>query len=301
MPPRVVLTILLGAAAATTAAATPQQSVFKAGVDVVTVTVTVTDENGRFVSGLQKDDFLIYDEGEPQEIVTFSSERVPVSLGVVLDISGSMTDDKMAAARAAIDRFTYDLLGPDDELFLAEFGSATQVLQTWTVDRGTFSRALDRTRRGHQRFGTALFDAIRETIDVAASGAHSKKALLIMSDGQDTRSRTPIRKVQEIIRASEVLVYALGVDDGPIGRRYSGGVNTGTLRALTDETGGRTETVRGFVNLDDATRRLADELNRQYVIGYATPGLREGKWRRIKVDVPQRRVIVRARSGYIAN
>src|SRR5690606_10189523 len=86
MPPRVVLTILLGAAAATTAAATPQQSVFKAGVDVVTVTVTVTDENGRFVSGLQKDDFLIYDEGEPQEIVTFSSERVPVSLGVVLDI-----------------------------------------------------------------------------------------------------------------------------------------------------------------------------------------------------------------------
>jgi Ca-activated chloride channel family protein len=293
--------LLIPAALAVQAAGPGQpQTVFKTGVDLVNVTVTVTDEDGRFVKGLRKEDFVVSDDGVPQEIVNFSSERVPVSLGVLLDVSGSMTDDKMASARAAIARFAYDLLAEEDELFLAEFASGMEVLQTWTLDRGTFSRALDRTRRGRQWFGTAIYDAVREAMLVAATGVHTKKALLVISDGQDTRSRTPAKKLQALIRASEVLVYALGVDDGPLGRHSSRGVQADVLRAITDVTGGRTEVVRGFTNLDEATARLAAELNQQYVLAYAVPAVRDGRWHAIKVDVKARRLTVRARAGYVS-
>jgi Ca-activated chloride channel family protein len=189
-PPLGLAAILLVATLAAPSAA-PRQTVFKGGVNLVNVTATVTDQDGRFVQGLRKEDFVIYDDETPQEIVQFTSERVPVSLGVLLDVSGSMTEEKMASARAAITRFAYDHLAPDDELFLAEFASRTEVLQTWTRDRGTFSRALDRTRQGRQRFGTAVYDAVREALFMASTGTHTKKALLVISDGQDTRSRTP--------------------------------------------------------------------------------------------------------------
>ena len=299
---RVMCAVTAIAAAALVAVdARSPQTVFKGGVDLVNVTVTVSDEDGRFVPGLRREDFIVYDEGSPQEIVSFSSERVPVSLGILLDVSGSMSDSKMASARAAITRFAFDLLGAEDDLFLAEFGSTARMLQTWTLDRDTFSRALDRARSGRtQRFGTAIYDAVRAAVPVAASGIHTKKALLVISDGQDTRSRTPLKKLQAMIRTMEVLVYALGVDDGPIGRS-SRGVDAGALRNLTDETGGRTEVVRGFSNLNAATRRLADELNGQYVLAYATPGPRDGRWHSIRVEVRGKRLIVRSRAGYTAS
>ena len=219
--------------------------------------------------------------------MNFSSERVPVSLGIVLDVSGSMTPDKMAAARIAINRFAFDLLDKDDELFLAEFGRVTRMVQTWTSDRGTFSRALDRTK---SQYGTALFDAVRATLPIAATGSHVKKALLVLSDGDDRNSRNSVKSVQEAIRASEVLVYALGVEGDE-------GVDAGALRKLTDDTGGRTEIVHGFRNLDAATTRLAAELNQQYVIGYAAPMARNGQWRTIKVEVRKRGLTIRARRG----
>jgi Ca-activated chloride channel family protein len=276
-----------------------QQAVFKGGVDIVNVTATVTDNDGRFISNLRKEDFVVSDDGVPQEIVSFSSERVPVSLGVLLDVSGSMTEDKMAAARAAINRFVFELLGDDDELFLAEFAVRALMLQTWTQDRGTFSRAMDRANQGRPAFGTAVFDAVAATLPAAATGVHTKKALLLISDGNDNRSNTAVKRVQDLIRGSEVLVYALGVDDST--GRGSGGVDTGTLRKLTDDTGGRTEVVRGFNNLDGATQRLAAELNQQYLIGYAAPPQRDGRWHEIKVEVRKRGAKVRARSGYVAS
>jgi Ca-activated chloride channel family protein len=275
------------------------QTVFKGGVDIVNVTATVTDDDGRFVTGLTKDDFIVYDNGVAQEIVNFSSERVPVSLGILLDVSGSMTDEKMAAARAAMNRFAFDLLGEEDELFLAEFAGGARMLQTWTEDRAMFSRAIDRAQRGRQRFGTAVYDAVAATVMEAAGGLHTKKAVLIISDGQDNSSVTPVERIHELIQISEVLVYALGVEERGGGR--FGGVDARRLRRLTDESGGRTEIVRGFQNLDTATARLADELNQQYVIGYAAPPQRDGRWHAITLEVKERDVTVRARTGYIAS
>jgi len=288
--PRLWFPVLLAIAVAISVRSTASQTVFRGGVDLVNVTVTVADRNGRFVSGLKQEDFTVLDDGESQEIVNFSAERVPVSLGLVLDVSASMTPEKLTAARIAIKRFAFDLLSPTDELFLAQFAHRTTMLQTWTKDRDTLSRALDRAETQSR---TYLFDAVRTTLPVASTGENTKKALLVISDGKDGGSRTPIERLQQIIRTSEVLVYALGVEG-------EGGLDAKSLRKITDDTGGRSEIVKGFKNLDKATAQLASELNQQYSLAYAMPHQSDGKWHSIKVKVRRRGASVRSRTGYTA-
>jgi len=313
---------------------------FKSGVDLINVTATVTDEDGRFVPSLTKDDFAIFENGRRQEISHFSNERTPVSLGILLDASGSMTADKMAAARSAIDRFIYDLLGRDDELFFMEFASTARLTQAWTTDRTAISRAVSRV---DPVGGTAIYDAVAKALPLAAAGRHKKKAVLVISDGNDTSSTISVPLLRQQIRDSEVLVYALGVDGAvrtesgrtqpPIGFPVPnpfppsrprgpiqlppiirGGGNGGTwtrttgervnpdaLREVTDDTGGRTEIVRGFGDLQAATARLADELSKQYSLAYSSTEGRDGRWHAIRVEVRERRLIVRARRGYMAS
>jgi VWFA-related protein len=250
-----------------------------------------------------------------------------------------MTPDKMAAARSAIDRFIYDLLGRDDELFFVEFASTARVTQPWTTDRAAISRAVSRV---DPVGGTAIYDAIAKALPMAAAGRHKKKALLVISDGNDTSSGISVQLLRQRIRDSEVLVYALGVDGavqresgrtppvigipipnpfprprGPIqlppiiggGGGRGGGtwtrntgerVNPEALREVTDDTGGRTEIVRGFGDLQAATARLADELSKQYSLAYSSTEERDGRWHAIKVEVRERRHTVRARRGYTA-
>lgn len=267
----------------------PAQTVFRGGVDLVYVTATVADRDGRFVAGLAASDFAVFDEGRPQEIISFSAFRVPVSLGIALDVSVSMTPPHMETARAAIRRLVDDLLGQDDQLFFAVFERETLLLQPWTSDRGLFGRALDRAEVGG---ATALYDAVRWLLPVVDSGQNDKKVLLVVSDGDDRASRTTGKDLQQIVRGGDVLVYALGVDGGR-------GVNARSLRRFTDDTGGRTEVVNGFTGLDAATARLADELKRQYQLAYVMPAERDGRWHPIKVDVRKKSVVVRARSGYV--
>jgi Ca-activated chloride channel family protein len=331
----VAVALLLGVASLTA----QEGFKFKSGVELVNVTTTVTDEDGRFVSGLRKDDFTVFDNGKPQEITQFSSERVPVSLGILLDSSGSMTPDKMSSARGAISRLTSELLGGSDEMFFMDFSQRAHLLQDWTTDRRAIARALDRVEPNG---GTAMYDAIATALPVATSGRNQKKAILVISDGNDTNSNITVRELREAIRESEVLVYALGVDgssepprapiirqpsrpplpipfpfpgSGRGGRRFPqiigpgrnwpsrGGerVNADALRQITDDTGGRTEIVRGFGDLDDAVARIADELSKQYYLGYASTADKDGRWHAIRVDVQNRRFTVRARKGYVAS
>ena len=310
---------------------------FRSGVELINVTATVTDRRGRFVSGLEKDDFLVYEDDLLQEIGYFSNERVPVSLGIVLDTSGSMEGEKMDAARDALDRFLFDLLGPDDEIFIYSFSYQPVLVHGWTSDRDSLSRALRRIR---PRGGTALYDAVADAIPVAEEGRHRKKAVVVISDGNDTNSETDERDVRRLIRESEVLVYAIGIDGdggprvrvgGPTSRpplpfpfpvpgggrgrlpfptpRSGGGgragsiddrVNVSALRDLTDDSGGRTEIVRDPTDLDPATAGIADELSRQYYLAYPSPGHRDGQWHAIDVEVTDSRHRVRARRGYVA-
>jgi Ca-activated chloride channel family protein len=327
--------VLAVGAAASLAAQDREGFTFRSGVELINVTATVTDDSGRFVSGLRREDFTVYEDGEVQNVTHFSNDRVPVSLGIILDSSGSMTSDKMSAARSAIDRFIHDLLGPDDELFFMEFANRAHLVQDWTSDRRALSRAVARVSPGG---GTAMYDAVADAVPLADSGHHTKKALLVISDGNDTDSQISVGELRQQIRESEVLVYALGVDgtatiprDGPTirlpiplpfpvpgrgGQRplppiIGGGntrvrvagerVNADALRQMTDDTGGRTEIVRGFGDLDGATARIADELSRQYYLGYVSSGKKDGRWHTIRVEVKDRRLAVRARRGYVAS
>ena len=344
-----ILASLTAAAVAVVGAQTSPQGDdgfrFKSGVELVNVTATVSDDNGHFVSGLTKDDFTIFEDGQQQEITNFSNEHVPVSLGILLDTSGSMTPEKMSSARSAIDRFIYELLDKNDELFFMQFASVPDLLQGWTYDRRAISRAVGQVSAAG---GTAMYDAIARALPIAADGRNQKKAILVISDGNDTNSRTSVSELRNMIRESEVMVYALGVDGNdvstytqqprqpsgprfpipiPRGRgRFPGGrfpfapqigfpplggvwgrtggndhVNESALRAITDDTGGRTEIVRGFGDLDAATAHIADELSKQYYLGYNNAGKKDGKWHAIRVDVKDRHLHVRARKGYVAS
>ena len=315
---------------------------FRTGVDLINVSATVTDRRGRFVSGLDKDDFLVYEDGELQTLTHFSRERVPVSLGIVLDTSGSMEGERMAAARAALDRFLFDLLGADDEFFLHRFDYQPRLVHDWTNDPERVSRALGGIR---PLGGTALYDAVADAVVMAEQGRHRKKAVVVISDGNDTNSEIRVRDLQRLIRETEVMVYAVGID-GPGPSRYGGGrspvprsrppvripfpipggggggrlpfppnprapgggvvfgaadrVNASALRDLTDDSGGRTEVIRGAGDLDAATAGIADELSRQYFLAYPAPGHADGRWHEIEVEIRDTRYRVRARRGYIA-
>ncbi len=141
---RLVLVTTLAGLAAARVIAQDASVPFKGGVELINVTATVTDAEGRFVPELTKDDFSVLEDGQPQEIAYFANERVPVSLGILLDVSGSMTPDKMASARSAIEHLVFDLLGSDDELFFMQFAARANVLQDWPRDRNAISRAVRR-------------------------------------------------------------------------------------------------------------------------------------------------------------
>lgn len=221
---RLIPLLIAGAATAAPAGSAAQQADrpafrFRTGVDLINVSVTVTDRRGRFVSGLDMDDFLVYEDGELQTLTHFSRERTPVSLGIVLDTSGSMEGERMAAARSALDRFLFDLLGPDDEFFLYRFDYLPRLVHDWTSDPDRVSRALGGIR---PRGGTALFDAVADAVTLAERGRHRKKAVVVISDGNDTNSEIRVRDLQRLIRETEVLVYAIGID-GPGPSRFGGG------------------------------------------------------------------------------
>jgi Ca-activated chloride channel homolog len=182
---------------------------FRTGVELINVAVTVTDTSGRFVPGLRREDFIVYEDEVRQDVTHFSAERVPVSLGLVVDTSGSMQGEKWEHAVSAIDRFLLDLLGRDDEVFMYRFSFDATLVQGWTSDRERLSQAMGRI---FPRGGTAMYDAVAAAVPLAASGHNRKKAIVIISDGNDTNSVTSVQELKQMIRESEVLVYAVGID-----------------------------------------------------------------------------------------
>lgn len=182
---------------------------FRSDVNLINVTVTVTNQDGHFVTGLKRDDFEIYEDGVLQTTSHFDAERVPVSLGISVDTSGSMVGERWVAAQAALNRFLVDLLGPQDEVFLQRFDTRPELLQPWTSDRRAAGRMLTGvTPKG----GTAMFDAVSDAIPLAQRGSKRKKALVVISDGQDTSSQMRPDELTRMIQQSEVLVYAIGID-----------------------------------------------------------------------------------------
>ena len=187
---------------------------FRTAVDLVSLNATVTDASGHAVTGLRAQDFVVYEDGERQEVSQFEAERVPVSLGLAVDTSGSMAGEKMSAAQAAVSRFVFDLLGPRDQVFLYRFDSRPMLVQGWTEDRRAVVRSLGSVRPAG---GTALYDAVADAVPLAATGTRRKKALVVISDGNDTNSEITVGELRQLIRESEVMVYAIGIDGSGAG------------------------------------------------------------------------------------
>ncbi|HYM23401.1 MAG TPA: VWA domain-containing protein [Vicinamibacterales bacterium] len=269
---------------------------FTSGVEITSVTATVTDKDGRLVTGLGREAFEVYEDGERQTVTQFTNERVPIGLGVLLDISDSMFGKRIQDARAAVERFLFTLLDEGDEFFLSAFNHRPRPLTGWTRERTEIGAALAGLRPSG---GTAIYDALIDSLPLIDRRDRQRAAVLIISDGADTASTATLRDVQSALWRSDAFVYAIAIDSPepqPINTR----VNPQSLREITNDSGGRTEIVRSSADLDTATARIAEELNSQYVLGYSSTHGADGKFHSIRVRIANSDDKVRARNGYIA-
>jgi Ca-activated chloride channel homolog len=268
-------------------------------VELVLVPVTITDPMDRVVVGLGPNNFQVFEGKQPQEIKHFSSEDAPVSLGIILDVSGSMAS-KIERAREAV----VDLLkasNPQDEFFLITFSDAPQLVQDFTQKiEEAQAKLLFATPKGQ----TALLDAIYLGIDKMKEAKYSRKALLVISDGGDNHSLYTENEVKSVVKEADVLLYSVGIFDHEF-RTLEERLGPLLLSEISDVTGGRCYTVDSPNDLPLITERIGAELRNQYVLGYRPTANDDGKWRKIKVNLtylpkglPPLRV--RAKSGYYA-
>jgi Ca-activated chloride channel family protein len=275
----------------------PPHNFFRSRVDLISVTATVVDRDGRLVTGLSKDAFELYEDGERQKITQFTSERVPISLAVLLDVSDSMFGQRLVDARAAVERFLFDLLDPADEFSLIAFNHEPRVLTPWTRSQDVIKQSLAELRP----FGaTGLYDAVIAALPLMENRSRQRGALLIISDGADTASDTTMHELRSALLRSDAFSYAIGIDP-PARRAINIGVNLSALTEITNGSGGRTEVVHDTADLNDATARIADELNKQYLLGYTSSRAQDGRYHSIRVHAVDLSYRVRSRNGYVAS
>jgi Ca-activated chloride channel family protein len=268
---------------------------FRARIETVLVTVTVHDADNRIITGLSRDDFEIFEDATPQPITQFTRERVPVSLGILLDASDSMRGRPIVDARAALDRFVADLLHESDEAFVAAFNHVPTLVHAWTRPAATLKGRLDSL----QPWGsTAIYDALVASAFLFNSREHPRAALVVISDGSDTASDLTLLQTRNILRRADPFVYALAIDSPKA--LASARVNPEALREITSPSGGYTELVKGPEELVAATERIANELNHQYMLGYVSTRPADGSWRTIRVRMKNTAHFTRARRGYYA-
>ncbi len=270
--------------------------------DLVTLTLTVTDYYGRYVSGLTKEHFTIFDQKQKQQITFFSDTDAPVSIGILFDVSGSMSGDKILKAKNALSRFI-NTSHPRDEYNLIAFNRRAQLLLDRSRDGDAVLNKLTLVKPKHN---TALYDAVYLGVERVTRGAHRKKALLIISDGQDNASRYSFKEVRRLMKESDVVIYSVGIMDGRDSGSMEGLQGQAFLDELSSVTGGKSFYPNSAVEMDEIFERIALELRNQYSIGYTPDDFEpNGKWRKVKVKVkPPRglpRLTVRSREGYYAS
>jgi Ca-activated chloride channel homolog len=271
----------------------------KVAVDLVLVPVTITDPMNRLVTGLDRENFQLFEGSSKEEIKSFSSEDAPVSLGVIFDSSGSMSS-KMERAKDAVVEF-FKTANPQDEFFMVTFSDEPDMVTDFT---SSVEEIQDKLLYTVPQKRTALLDAIYMGVSKMRQARYPKKALLIISDGGDNHSRYTEGEIKALVKEADIMVYAIGIYD-----RYFQSqeelLGPQLLGEIAELTGGRAFTVENHNDLADVATKIGVELRNQYVLGYRpTKGVRDGKWRKIKVKVlppkglPPLRVY--ARTGYYA-
>ena len=278
------------------AAALAQQATFKAGTSVVAVLSTVVDAQGRLLPNLDRDEFSIIDNGKPQEITFFQNETQPFTVVVMLDFSASMTAS-LDLLKAATEQFILRML-PDDKGQVGAFSDKIEFSGTFTSDRDDLIGALKDLQFGNP---TRLYDAIDASIDVLKD-VEGRKIVLVFTDGDDTASRRGMGDVLDKARATETMIYAIGLESefpiGP-GRMQRTRPDRG-LRKLADETGGGYFELKKTTELAPTFTRVAQELHSLYTIGFQPTAL-DNKEHRLDVKMKQPGQAGRARKSYIAS
>ena len=268
--------------------------------DLVTLNVTVIDSQGFAVTGLEKKHFALTDDKHPQEIMFFSDADLPLSVGIVFDVSGSMKGEKFERAKEALSEFI-QTGHPEDEYFLIGFNSQPQLLLDGSRDSDAITRKLSFLE---PQSSTALYDAAYLARDRVLSGVHVKRAIVIISDGQDNNSRYSFSQLRRAFKESDVVIYAIGIQ-GPTPGDALDFFGKMLLSKLAGSSGGRALFPADSTALTEALEGIALELRHQYSIGYRPSNFTlDGKWHRIKVKVTTpnklKRVYVRHREGYYA-
>jgi Ca-activated chloride channel family protein len=295
-PPGAVAQAPAQGAATAPPAAAPSDDV-RLDRDVITVSVTVSDPYGRFVTGLDKSHFEIFDDKIKQEIKFFNDDDAPITLGIVYDVSGSM-ESKVSRSLHALRRFV-ETSHDDDEYFLVGFNQRAQLIRDFTTSGDSVVNSLTLVQTEGR---TALYDAAYIGIEKARQGRHTKKALLIISDGQDNNSRYTFSELRDLVREADVQLYAIGIVD-LVRDNDLGAYGESVLEELARSTGGRAFFPSSEEELVDVCTQIALELRHQYSIGYyPTTDIRDGRWHKIKVKVDPPpglpRLAVRSKEGY---
>ena len=274
-------------------------SAIQVNADLVLVPVTVTDPQNRLVTGLERGNFQLFDSTQPQTIKSFATEDAPLSIGIIFDLSGSM-QSKFVRARKALSEFLRTC-NPQDEFFVIGFNDRPAVLVDYTSDVEDVEARMVMLKPENR---TALIDAIYLGVNKLKSAKYSRKALLVVSDGGDNRSRYTEGELTRAVRESEVQIYSVGIFDNyaPTAEEQNG---PQLLHEISETTGGRLFQVRDVQDLTDIAQRISEELRNEYVIGYTpTDRRRNGAWRKLNVrllpppGLPE--LTVHNREGYYA-
>ncbi len=275
---------------------------FRAGVDIVSLSVTVTDPSGHYVTGLDSADFSVFEDGVKQEITYFDRTNLPIALSLLLDTSASM-EGRMSIAQEAAAGFARRLRALDLAQ-LIDFDTRAIVAQGFTTDGAQLEEAIRRTTAGGS---TALYNAVyialKELKKARATAAKDvrRQAIVLLSDGEDTASLVTYEEVLDLAKRSDTAIYTIGLRDPaePVGKGFHEAAFV--LRDLAQQTGGRSFSPNRVEDLAGVYTQIADELASQYLVGYVSKnGKRDGAWRRIVAQVARAEAQARTKQGYYA-
>ena len=308
---KVLPALVVAVAGATVAAAgqqmpgirRPADQIFRATVEMVSLNVTVVDGQNRYVTDLDRGDFGVFEDGTKQEITYFNKTSLPIALSVLIDTSASM-EQRLPTAQEAAVGFA-KRLRPQDLAQIVDFDTRVEVLQDFTGDIAALESAIRLTQAGGSTsLHNAIYISLKELAKIRAKSEDDvrRRAIVLLSDGEDTSSLVNFEEVLDLAKRSETSIYAIGLQS-----RESGGLGKGfreaefVLRQLAQETGGRSFFPQKAEELSDIYGVIADELSSQYTLGYAPANQRrDGAWRRLNVQVNRQGTAARTKRGYIA-
>ena len=283
--------------------ATPKPPTFEVGIEVINLNVSITDTRNRYVTDLLEKNFAVFEDGVRQELALFSHENLPISLVLMIDCSASM-DEKLRVAQDAAVGFVKTLT-PRDLAQVVQFNDRRTVLQDFTPDHRPLEDAIRRTEAsGPTALHNALYVSLKELDKQKSSRELRRRAIVLLSDGEDTASLVTDDQVMELARKSEIAIYSISLrpSRSQDRNRLAFSQAEHLLTTLSQETGGQVHFPNSLSELDSVYARVAEELRTQYTLGYVSSNKRrDGKWRRIVVRIPERDDLqIRHKIGYYA-